>query len=70
MLTNREEIFLETKEAEANEQYKSIMQGLRAAVQTGWEFEQIDFVDGNRGSVIESDFYANLKKLGVQEGKT
>ena len=36
---------------------------------TRWEFEQINFVAGNRGSVIKSDFYAKLKKLGVQEGK-
>ena len=36
---------------------------------TGWKFEQINFVAGNRGSVIESDFYAKLKKLGVQEGE-
>ena len=33
------------------------------------EFEQIDFVGGNRGSVVESDFYTKLKKLDVQEGK-
>jgi len=26
-------------------------------------------VVGNRGSVVESDFYAKLKKLDVQEGK-
>jgi len=26
-------------------------------------------VVGNRGSVIESDFYTKLKKLDVQEGK-
>ena len=28
-----------------------------------WEFEQIKFVVGNRGSVVESDFYTkpNLK---------
>ena len=30
-------------------------------------FEQIDFVVGNRGSVVESDFYTKLKKLDVQE---
>ena len=24
---------------------------------------------GNRGSVVESDFYTKLKKLGVQDGK-
>jgi len=33
------------------------------------EFEQIDFVVGNRESVVESDFYTKLKKLDVQEGK-
>jgi len=32
------------------------------------EFEQIDFVVGDRGSVVESDFYTKLKKLDVQDG--
>jgi len=31
--------------------------------------EQINFVVGNRGSVVESDFYTKLKKLDIQEGK-
>ena len=35
-----------------------------------WEFEQFKFVVDNRGSVAESDFYTNLKKLDVHEGKT
>ena len=34
-----------------------------------WEFEQTNFVVGNRGSVVESDFYTKLKKLDIQEGK-
>jgi len=34
-----------------------------------WEFEQINFVVGNRGSVVDSDFYTKLKRLGIQEGK-
>jgi len=34
-----------------------------------WAFEQVNFVVGNRKSVVESDFYTNLKKLDVQEGK-
>jgi len=34
-----------------------------------WEFEQINFVVGNRGSVVESDFYTKLKKLDIQKGK-
>jgi len=33
------------------------------------EFEQINFVVGNSGSVVESDFYTKLKKLDMQEGK-
>ena len=65
--TDREESFLETQEAEANEQHKNIVQALRAAVPTGWKFEQINFVASNRGSVIGSDFDAKLKKLGAQE---
>ena len=32
------------------------------------EFEQIDFVVGDRGSVVESDFYTKLKKLDVEDG--
>ena len=56
------------QEAEANEQHKSIIGVLRAAAQE-WEFEQINFVVGNRGSVVESNFYTKLKKLHIQEGK-
>jgi len=28
-----------------------------------------NFVVGNRGSVVESDFYTKLNKLDIQEGK-
>jgi len=56
------------KDAEANEQHKSIIGALTVAAPE-WEFEQINFVVGNRGSVLESDFYTKLKKLDVQEGK-
>ena len=56
------------KDAEANEQHKSIIDALKAAAPE-WKFEQINFVVGNRGSVVESDFYTKLKKLDVQEGK-
>jgi len=65
--TDRDEGFLEVKDAEANEQHKSIISALKAAA-LEWEFEQINFVVGNRGSVVESDFYTKLKKLDVQEG--
>ena len=53
------------KEAEATEQLKSIISWLRAAIPT-WVFEQINFVVGNCGSVVESDFYSKLKKLDVR----
>jgi len=66
--TDREEGFLEVKEVETNEQHKSIISALRDAAPK-WGFEQINFVVGNRGSVVESDFYSKLKKLHVQEGK-
>jgi len=56
------------KEAEANAQHKSFIGALKAAAPK-WEFEQINFVVGNRGSVVESDFYTKLKKLDVQEGQ-
>jgi len=66
--TDRDVWFLEVKDAEANEQHKSIIGALKAAA-LEWEFEQINFVVGNRRSVVESDFYTKLKKLDIQEGK-
>jgi len=66
--TDRVEGFPEVKDAEANEQHKSIISALKAAAEK-WEFEQINFVVGIRGSVVESDFYTMLKKLDIQEGK-
>jgi len=53
--TDRDEGFLEVKDAEANEQHNSIIGALKAAT-LEWEIEQINFVVGNRGSVVESDF--------------
>ena len=46
--TDRDEGFLEVKEAEANEQHKSIINALRATA-LKWEFEQINFVVGDHG---------------------
>ena len=66
--TDRDDGFLEVKDAEANEQHKSIISALKAAAPE-WAFEQSNFVVGNRGSVVESDFYTKLKKLDIQEGK-
>jgi len=51
--TDGDEGFLEVKEAEANEQHKSIIGALKTAAPK-WEFEQIDFVVDNCGSVVES----------------
>jgi len=56
------------KDAEANEQHKSIIGALKAPAPE-WEFEQINFVVGNRGSVVQSDLYTKLNKLDIQEGK-
>jgi len=56
------------KDAKANEQHKSIIGVLNAAAPE-WEFEKINFVVGNRGSVVGSDFYTKIKKLDIQEGK-
>ena len=66
--TNRDEGFLEVKDAEVNEQHKSIISALKAAAPK-CEFQQIDFVVGNHGSVVESNFYTMLKKLDVQKEK-
>ena len=66
--TDRDEGFLAVKDEEAHEQHKSIIGALKAAA-LWWEFEQIDFVVGNRRSVVENDFYTKLKKLDIQEGK-
>ena len=66
--TDRDEGFLEVKAAAASEQYKTIIGALKA-VALEWEFEQINFEVGNRGSAVESDFYTKLKKLDIQEGK-
>jgi hypothetical protein len=70
--TDRDERFIKVKEAETNKQQKSIISVLTRALRTAasmWNFEQINFVVGNRRSDVESDFYNKLKKLVVQEGK-
>jgi len=66
--TDRDEGLLEVKKAEANGQHKSIIGALKAA-SPEWEFERINFVVDNRGSMLASDFYTKLKKLDVQEAK-
>ena len=44
------------KEDEANEQHKSIIEAILE-----WTFEQINFVAGRRGAVVEDDFYNREK---------
>ena len=55
------EDFLGLKEDTANEQHKSIIEALKAAAPE-WTFEQIDFVAGRRGAVVEDDFYNREKE--------
>ena len=59
---------LRVKEVEADEQHRSIIEALRAAAPE-WTFEQIHFVAGRHGAVVEDDFYNKLGKLNVQAGK-
>ena len=59
---------MRVKEDEANEQHRSIIEALRAAAPE-WTFEQINFVVGRRGAVVEDDIYNKLEKLNVQTGK-
>ena len=60
--TDKDEGFIEVKEAKANKQHSSIIGAFGAAAPT-WEFEHINFVVGNCGSVGESNFYNELKSL-------
>jgi len=66
--SDRNEDFLRVKKDEANEQHKRIIEALRAAAPE-WTFEQINFVAGSRGAVVEDDFYNKLQRLNVQAGK-
>jgi len=66
--SDRNKDFLRVKEDEANEQHRSIIEALTAAAPE-WTFEQINFVAGRRGAVVEDDFYNKLEKLSVQAGE-
>jgi len=65
--SDRNKDFLRVKEDKANEQHSSIIEALRAAAPE-WTFEQINFVAGRRGAVVEDDFYNKLGKLNVHAG--
>jgi hypothetical protein len=66
--SDRNENVLGVKEDEANEQHKSIIEALKVAAPE-WTYEQIDFVAGRRGAIVEDDFYNKLVRLSVQAGK-
>ena len=51
--SDRNNDFLRVKEDEANEQHRSIIEALRAAAPE-WTFEQINFVAGRRGAVVDT----------------
>jgi len=54
--SDRNEDFLRVKEDEANKQNKSIIEAPRLkAAALDWTLEQIDFVAGRRGVVVEND---------------
>ena len=59
---------MRVKEDEANEQHTSTIEALKVAAPE-WTFEQMNFVAGRRGAVVEDDFYNKLEKLHVQAGK-
>ena len=65
--SDRNKDFLRVKEDEANEQHRSTIEALRAAAPE-WMFEQINFVAGRRGAVVEDDFYNKFEKLNVPAG--
>ena len=66
--SDRNKDFLRVKEDESNEQHRSIIEALRAAAPE-WTFEQINFVAGRRGAVVEDGFYNKLEMLNVQAEK-
>ena len=64
--SDRNKDFLRVKEDVVNEQHRSIIEALRAAAPE-WTFEQINFVAGRCGAVVEDDFYNKLEKLTSRE---
>jgi len=66
--SDRNKDFLRVKEDKANKQHRSIIEALRVAAPE-WTFEQINFVAGRHGVVVEDDFYNKPEKLNVQAGE-
>jgi len=66
--SDRDVDFLRVKEDEADKQHKSIIEALRAAA-SEWTLEQINFVAGRRGAVVEDNFCNKIEKLNVHAGE-
>jgi len=66
--SDRNEDFLRVKEDEANKQHKSIIEALKVAAPE-WTFEQINFVAGRRGAVVEHDYITSSKSSMYKQGK-
>jgi len=66
--SDRNKDFLRVKKDEVNEQYRSIIEALKAAAPE-WTFEQINFVAGRRCALMEDDFYNKLEKLNIHARK-
>jgi hypothetical protein len=47
---------------------KSIIEVLKAAAPE-WTFEQINFVAGRHGAVVEDEFSSKLERISIQAGK-
>ena len=58
--SDRNRDFPRVKEDEANKQHRSIIEALRAAAPE-WTFEQINFVAGRRGAVVEDNVQAGKR---------
>ena len=66
--TDRDEGFLEVKEAETNEQHKSIIGALEAAA-LEWEFKQSYFVVGNADQRLRATSTPSSKSLMYRKEK-
>jgi len=66
--TGRDEGFMEVKDAEANEQHKSIIGALKAA-DPEWEFEQINFAVGTADRWLRATSTPSSKSLIFKKEK-
>ena len=61
VISDGNEDFLGLKEDEAIEQHKSIVKVALKAAAPEWTFEQINFVAGRRGAVVDTISITSLK---------